>query len=191
MAVADSGRDGKGPEILGQRLQPTTPPQRRLLSSNIPGDNARRQPRKPAIPGPGPALPIGAGMGLIQLHAKQLLHQRRVTNLTAVAQRQRRQLGIEHGSRHSAAQVIKEFQILLRGMQHFGDGRVVEKVQQGVQRRQRQGIDAGHPVDIGDLDQSELWIESLLADEFGIQRQPDRAAQAGAEIGQSGLIDDI
>ena len=71
-------------------------------------------------------------MGLVQFHAEQSPHQSRVADLVALSQRQRRQLRIEHRPRRRATQVEKEFQILLRGVQHLGNARVVEKAQQGV-----------------------------------------------------------
>ena len=130
-------------------------------------------------------------MRLVQFHPQQLLHQRRVAELMALPQRQRRQLGVEYGGRGCAAQVKKEFQILMRGVQHLGDGGVVKEFQQGVQRRERQRINAGDPVGSRKLDQAELGIKRLFADEFGIQCEPRRATQAGAEIGQGRLINEI
>lgn len=79
----------------------------------------------------------------------------------------------------------------MRGVQHFGHGRIVENVQQRVQRRQGQRIDTGHLAGNGDLDQTEPGVEGLFADKFGIQRQPGCVAQASAEIGERRLIDDV
>ncbi len=130
-------------------------------------------------------------MSLVQLHAEHLPDQRGITDLIALPQRQRRHLRIEHRRRRCAAQMKEDFQILLPGMQQLGHGRVVDPFQQRVQRRQRHWIDARHPVGAGNLDQAELRIVGLFADEFSIQRQLRRALQTGAEVSQSRLIRDV
>ena len=130
------------------------------------------------------AAPVGAGVALLQHHAGKFAHQAGVADLVTVAEQGGGDLGVEHRAGQVAAQVEKDLQILPRGVHHQGHGGVVEDVQQRVDVLQRQRIDAGDQFVAGDLDQTELGVIGLFAQEFGIQRQRLAAAQAVAEGGQ-------
>ena len=93
--------------------------------------------------GQGTARPIRKAHGFVKLDSQQFLHQILVTDRFAKAANHCRRLRIEDGSRRFMTQVVKNFDILMRGVEYFDHVFVLHQIEKRLQIQSvRQRIDA-------------------------------------------------
>jgi hypothetical protein len=126
--------------------------------------------------------PVGEAGRLVDLDMRDLACQRFIRRGIAEAAHHGGDLGVEQRVGQHAALQVEDLDILPRRMQHFHNVRprdqLVERLE--VQPRRQRINDAFHPRR-RDLDQAQLGVIGLVAQEFGIQRQVGSARQLGQE----------
>ena len=124
--------------------------------------------------------PVGEAGRLVDLHMGDLARQGFIGRRIAKAAHHGRDLAVEQRIGQHAALQEEDLDVLPRRMQHLDD---VGPPDQLVEGRQvdagRQGIDDALDARRRHLDQAELGIIGLVAQEFGIQRQIGRLRQFG------------
>ena len=114
------------------------------------------------------AAPIRPRLVLGQFQAEHLLYQAGIAHLVAESEHRRGQLGIEQGLRQQTPVMVEDLQVLTPRMPDLDARRFG---QQGQVRRQvfdRERIDAGGNAIAAHLQQAQLRIVGLLAEELGV-----------------------
>ena len=129
----------------------------------------------------GARRPIGERIGFLELHAAHLLDERSVADLLNLTEQRRRDLRIENRRRNAPEVVKHDLDVLMARMEQLHDALVLE------QRTHRADIVYGKRVDDdrfvvgGHLQEAQLRVIRLLAEELGIDSQHARFACAGDE----------
>ena len=141
--------------------------------------------------GQRPRRPVREAHRFVEPRLGDLVGQRFVAHLVAIAEHHRRHLGVEKRRRHPAGEVVEDLEVLARGMEDLEDARIdhqlVERpqIETGGQRIDRRGL-----LRTGDLHQAETRPEGAVAQELGIDGDVVGPVQCGAEAVEAGLVDD-
>ena len=136
-----------------------------------------------------PARPVGEARALVQIGLGDPAHQGLVAGLVAIAADHRRDLGVEHRRRDQGGEIVEDFHILSRRVEHL------DHVLVRHQFEQRRKIDAvGERIDdrgvlvsvagLRDLDQAELRPVGALAHELGVDGDEGGLGIFGGQPGQ-------
>ena len=165
------GDPGEAPVFFQPRLHP-------LIDHAKMGDVGQRI-FKLAL-GQRAMAPVGEARRLVDFHLRDFSRQGFIGRRIAKAADHGGDLAVEQRIGQHAALQVEDFDILPRRMHHLDDvgpgDQLVERLQ--IHAR-REGIDDALDAGSGHLDQAQLGIIGLVAQEFGIQRQIGSAAKFG------------
>ena len=114
--------------------------------------------------------PVGEPSALVEAVAEQQFDQVRVTDLLAVPERHRCDLGVEQRVGDLAGQIVDDLQVLPAGVEDLEDVLILhEQVEQRFQVDVGGlGVDRRGFVDARDLDQAQVGPIGILAHELGV-----------------------
>ena len=134
--------------------------------------------------GEGAAAPIGEARGLVQVAAQQPLHQHGVAHRLAEAADHGRDLGVEDRMRDHARQMMNDFNVLARGVEHLQHPLIDHEVEEGLKvEPRREAVDQHLGAVRRHLDEAELRPKGLLAHELGVDRHKRGSAKPRASFG--------
>ncbi len=136
------------------------------------------------------SAPVGKARPFVELDAEPAVDEIGIANLFGLADRHRRDLGIEQRMRRRAGHLADNLEVLTTGMDDLED--ILVPGQQIHQRRQidvlGERIDRGGLVFIGDLNKAQDRPIGAFAHELGIDRDERGFRQAFAQLGKRARI---
>ncbi len=128
------------------------------------------------------AGPVGEARGFVDRGARQPAGQRLVARGFAEAAYHGGDLGVEDRRRHLAVEVVEDFEVLARGVEHLQHLGIVHQPEQRIERDARgQRVDGGGVIRPRHLHQAKLRPIGLVAHEFGVDRDIGLACVLPAE----------
>ena len=118
--------------------------------------------------GQRPAAPVRACVALAELHLERAREQALEPHLRRPADQRGCDLRVDEPRRHALGPLPDHLEILTRAVQHPGAVGAEQLRVQGAQVERRQAVDARRVVARRDLDQAQLRVVRLLADELGV-----------------------
>ena len=125
------------------------------------------------------------------MHVRERLDERPVAHLLAHPQKRCGHLRVEERSDGAAQRVGDDLEILRAGVEHLGDGGVLEQGADGREVVDGERVDRGGLVMGAELDEAELGEVGLLAQELGIDGEDMGGGGTLAECAERLTILDI
>ena len=129
----------------------------------------------------GAPRPVREPVGLVEVDAQVVLDEGTEAHLHALSQEGRGELGVEDGRHDAAARVVDDLEVLVAGVEDLRDGRVGQDLHEGREVRDRLRVYRRRLVCGRDLDEAQLGMVALLAQELGVDRDHLVGTQALAE----------
>ena len=136
------------------------------------------------------ARPVGKARALVDLNTEPAVDQVGIANLLPLAERHRRDLGVEHRMRGLAGEIVDDLYVLPAGVEDLQHVLVID---QQIEQRlhiepRRLGIDRRGLFRVGDLDQAEFGPIGILSHEFCVDAYEGSIGEARAQIGEGGAV---
>ena len=128
------------------------------------------------------ARPVRVAVCLGQAHIAERLHQGAVAHLQRKSHQRRGHLGVEQRRGHDAQLVIEDVDVLRAGVEDLDAGRVGHDGGQRLQAAHCQRVDDGLDLLVVELDEAELGIVGLLAEELGVYSEDRRALEVCRQL---------